>query len=568
MTSNDDYQEIKHSLEDVVKTVKAMLEQSKQQQGMLNKDILLENSTSNINTNTLSLNINNNQLMETLTRKIEVIFNVCLPNLSDNYQEYIFNFLYEYHYDHQKFKFKENLIMNSLYTFLNDLEAIRDSFDGFQAAWKRNLSDVKEFINKYPAFKDKPGPWGTTLLYSAARNNCMSLVEYLVTEAQCSVNAQNQQHIERALLKDIITAVDYQVSPRAGSTALHAACFGGYLEIVQYLIEHGANYFIRNQAEETPIMNGEHHKHIIEYFQDFLNLGYTKREQALPSTPIVEGTNQSMKDCIWEYKPFSDSTWFAFDADESKELNESMIVEPGQQFKQEIYTTKSSTISIFQFLRLGKDLAWIRCRGSSILNFDCYAIWQVLLMKHPQSKSDSETCLESIDLSTTEDQTFEIQLNSWYNCDAKTNSLLDQAMNNRRSYINLCVDGLSDDALQFNLMRFSFNNKQNTISGFLRWIPKLVSNNGLNKHRITHIDNFETLTNLEPTPLTTKILREVSQATHNNLVEQEPIDDANDEEYESSNNFNTDDDSYDSAEKDEKVNENNHCFFSLHFILG
>jgi hypothetical protein len=62
--------------------------------------------------------------------------------------------------------------------------------------------------------------------------------------------------------------------------------------------------------------------------------------------------------------------------------------------------------------------------------------------------------------------------------------------------------------------------------------------------------------------LTTKILREISQATHNNPIEQEPIDDANDEEYQSLNNFNADDDSDDSAEKDEKVNENNHCFFS------
>jgi hypothetical protein len=467
--------------------------------------------------------------------------------------------------------------MNILPMFLNGLKAIRDSFDGFQAAWKQNLSNVKEFINKYPAFKDKPGPWGTTLLYSAARNNCMSLVKYLVTEAQCSVNAQNQQHLEKALSKEIITAPDFQVSPKAGSTALHAACFGGYLDIVQYLIEHDANYFIQNHANETPIINGERHQSIIEYFQNFLNLGYTKQEHVLFIKPIVEEINQSIKDCIWEYKPFSSSEWSPFEPDASKELNESMIVEPGQQFKQEIYITMSSTIytvSTFRFLRLGRvdgqneDLAWIRCRGSSILNFDCYAIWQILLTKHPYSKSDSETYLEPIELTTTEDQTLETQLNTWYNCDAKTNSSLDQAMNNRRSHIKLHIDNLSDHIIQFDLMTFSFNNKHNTISGFLRWIPKLVSNDGLKKHRIMQMDNFQTLTNLEPIPLTTKTLREVSQAIHNNPIEQEPIDDANDEEYESSNNFNTDDDSYDSAEKDEKVNENNHCFFSLHFILG
>lgn len=561
MASSNDYQEIKNTFEDVAKTVQTILGQRKQQEGILNI---------NINTNTLSLNMNNDQSMETLTRKIEIIFNGYLSNLSNKYQDYIFNFLCEYHYDCQKLKFKENLSVNILPVLLNDLEAIRDSFDGFQAAWNENLLDVKEFINKYPAFKDKSGPWGTTLLYSAARKNCMSLVEYLVTEAQCSVNAQNQQHIERALSKDIITAPDYQVSPKAGSTALHAACFGGYLKIVQYLVEHEANYFIRNQAEETPIMNGERHQYIIEYFQNYLNLGYTKQEYVLCLKPIVEGKKQSMKDCIWEYKPFSSSKWSPVEPDASKELNESMIVEPGQQFKQEIYIIMSSTIytiSTFQFLRLGRDndqnedLAWIRCRGSSILNFDCYAIWQILLTKHPNSKSDSETYLEPIELSTTEDQTPETQLNTWYNCDAKTNSLLDQAMNNRRSHIKLCVDNLSDQALQFDLMTFSFNNKQNTILGFLRWIPKLVSNNGLNKHRIIHIDNFQTLTNLEPVPLTTKSLREVSQASHNNPIEQEPTDDANDEEYQSSNYSNADDDSYDNAENNERVNQHSYCFF-------
>ena len=575
MTSNDDYQEIKHRLEDALKIVQSILEQFKQQQQQIStEDILLENSILNVNANTFLLDIDNDQLMETLTRKIEMIFNNCLPNLSQNYQEYIYNFLCEYHYNLQRLKFKQNLTMNILYVFLNDLEAIRDSFDAFQAAWKGDLSNVKEFINKYPAFKDKPGPWGTTLLYSAARTNCMPLVEYLVTEAQCSVNAQNQQHIEKALLKDTITDPNYQVSPKAGSTALHAACFGGYLEIVKYLIEHGANYFIRNQAEETPIMNGEIHEHIIEYFQKFLNLGYTKQVHSRLSTPIIEGTNQLIKDCIWEYKSFSDSIWLRFDTDASNELNKSLIVEPDQQFKQEIYITMSSviyTVSTFRFLRSGRDqdqnedLAWIRCRGSSILNFDCYAIWQILLIKHPRSKSDNETCLEPMDLSTIEDQTSEIQLGSWYNCDAKTNSLLDQAMNTRRRYTTLCVDGLSDDTLQFDLMGFSFNNKQNTISGFLRWIPKLVSNNELNKHRITRIDNFQTLTNLEPIPLTTKCLKEVSQATHNKPIEQESIDDIEDEEYQSSNNLNTDDDPYDEDEKDKKVNQEQ--LLSLFLVL-
>ncbi|CAF4226425.1 unnamed protein product, partial [Rotaria magnacalcarata] len=93
-------------------------------------------------------------------------------------------------------KFKEPLTMNILHAFYNDLEATHDSLDAFQAAWDGKRTGVKGFLEKYPTFKDKPGLWGTTLLYSVARNNHPDLVEYLVSTVQCSVNAQNQQHLE------------------------------------------------------------------------------------------------------------------------------------------------------------------------------------------------------------------------------------------------------------------------------------------------------------------------------------------------------------------------------------
>ncbi|CAF3308406.1 unnamed protein product [Rotaria sp. Silwood2] len=99
-------------------------------------------------------------------------------------------------------------------------------------------------------------------------------------------------------------------------------------------------------------------------------------------------------------------------------------------------------------------------------------------------------------------------------------------------------------------------NSQNTLLSFLRWIPKLILNNEENTHRITTIDNFQTLTNLEPVRLTTKRLRKLPQATHLNPVEQEPINDINDEDFELYNNANRDDDSDDSRENDQKVNEN------------
>ena len=58
---------------------------------------------------------------------------------------------------------------------------------------------VKRFIKQYPTFKDKPGLWETTLLYSAARNNHLDIVKYLIEKAHCSVNAQNQREIDFAL---------------------------------------------------------------------------------------------------------------------------------------------------------------------------------------------------------------------------------------------------------------------------------------------------------------------------------------------------------------------------------
>ena len=98
----------------------------------------------------------------------------------------------------KQFKNPFNLKYSSfiLYVIFKSLASI----DAFQAAWNGNLSIVKEFIKNYPTFKDKPGLWGTTLLYSAARNNHMNIVKYLIEIAQCSVNAQNEQHLEKALL--------------------------------------------------------------------------------------------------------------------------------------------------------------------------------------------------------------------------------------------------------------------------------------------------------------------------------------------------------------------------------
>ncbi|CAF1113713.1 unnamed protein product [Rotaria sordida] len=453
--------------------------------------------------------------MAELTKKIEIRFNESLSKLNADFRQFLLNCLFEYHYDYEQSQFKEILTINRLDPFLNDLQATRDALDAFRAAWTGNKQLVEIFLENYPTFKDKPGPWSTTLLYSAARNNQMAVVKYLLSEIHCSVNAQNRQHIQRALRMDTITASDYKVDPSAGSNALHGACYGGHLEIVKYLIDHDANCFMRNQAEETPMMNAIRWPHIIQYFQDLLNRGYIEEQQHLPESPITVMDKKQRKDCIWEFLSFSFyETWLPFDTSEVKQLNELMTVKDGKQFQTEYQWNISQTISMVRFLQSGDTIAWVRCRGSSILNFDCFALWQIFYLKHPNGKYDEDDLMpmKILDLSLLDEREPKIQLNTWYNCDATSNDRLDEAMNNRRKHTTF---SLVDRPVQFDLMNFTFTNEDQSISGFIRWIPKLVSNNDQSKHRIVPINNFQASSNVNPVPLTTEHRKEASQSTSN-----------------------------------------------------
>ncbi|CAF3953197.1 unnamed protein product [Rotaria sp. Silwood1] len=126
--------------------------------------------------NTFSCSTADDKTMEILTSQIGYRFDEFLVTLSDDFYQYIFNLLCEYNYSGKKKKFNENLTVGNLLEFLNDLEAIRDSINAFKAAWNGGLDRVKEFLAKNPTYKDKPGPWGTTLLYSAAKNGHIELV--------------------------------------------------------------------------------------------------------------------------------------------------------------------------------------------------------------------------------------------------------------------------------------------------------------------------------------------------------------------------------------------------------
>ncbi|CAF1467367.1 unnamed protein product [Rotaria sordida] len=569
MAINEDAKKAQEGLKTIIDLVQKTFQELKRQPASP-IDTLGDNAASSINFNTFSCSTADDKTMETLTVQIEHLFNEFLMTLSGYFREYIFNLLCEYQYHKSEKKFKQNFTIGNLLQFLNDLEAIRDSINAFKAAWDGKLNHVKEFLTKYPTYKDKPGPWGTTLLYSAAKNGHIELVKSLIVDIGCSVNAQNQQHIERALSFETITADDYKVIPKAGSTALHGACFEGHLDVVKCLVEYGANYFIRNQAEETPLENIETHGHITEYFKTIINPGYSIQRKSLPKAPILQGSTIPGEDCIWEYKSLFDNEWLAFDINESKYLSESLVIKPGEKFQHEVHLNvdvADYSVSTIQFLRLQQsmdqheNLAWVRCRGSSILNFDCYALWQILFVKHPEAQSNNVMCLDFFDLPTMDDMKFRIQLNVWYNCDAKTNSTLDETMNNLKRYIDIDMDSIANEKLTFDLLKFSFKNKQSTISGFIRWTPKLVSNNEHNKTRPTNIDNFQLSTNSEPIPLTTRRLKEALHTTSTNISveerEQMSIDDENYDNYVSSDNGNQENDLDDSIDLDseDKINQ-------------
>ncbi|CAF1353727.1 unnamed protein product, partial [Rotaria sordida] len=457
-------------------------------------------------------------LMEEMKIELEDVLRQNVPRLSTLCRTYLLDFLYQHSYDYDSREFTNPFNGGILKAFVNDTQQMLASLKAFQAAFNGSEGDVKDFLKRFPTMKDRPGLWGTTLLYSAARNNHTNLVRFLVTNARCSVNAQNQQHIKRALSKSVKDDPDFVPNPSAGSTALHGACFAGHLDIVKFLFQHGADCFLKNHADETPIDNGRTKPNIIKYFTENLILSYSIKTKELPYLPIREEDEDYVVDCFWEYKPFKEQKWFPFSESESDTLQGSLIVKPEQKFKREIHLrVRGGTyaVSLIQFLRSGKEagstqkIAWVRCRGSSILNFNCYCLWQIMFTKYP--KAETEPSLTMLTIPTAYDSNFKVHLDSWYFCDAKTNAQLDHTMKYRRKYIRLVLSRVCHDELLFDLQTFSFTNENGSVTGSIRWIPKMISNNSRNKNKIIGIDNFQTLANLDPIPLTTARLRQVLQ---------------------------------------------------------
>ena len=291
---------------------------------------------------------------------------------------------------------------------------------------------------------------------------------------------------------------------------------------------------------------------------------YILNELCLTQNRITEKTQETIIDCIWEYKPFDSIKWYRFSDDECHKLRQSLIVKSDEEFKHEVFLKVRGgtySVSTMNFLRSGQgndkenNLAWVRCRGSSILNFDCYSVWQVMFIKHTLSQSESSiSSLKVFNIPTIHNSQFRVQKNAWYKCSHKTNVHLDKAMDYRRKHVTLELDFLSPDRLTFNLEKFSFSNENSTITGFIRWTPKLRSNNEQNKNKIEIIEDFSTSSNLNPTPLTTKHVKQVSQITdRRSSINEYSLDDDNDNDYLLQDIHNLDIDENDEDDQVDKV---------------
>lgn len=481
-----------------------------------------------VNIHTFSLDQNEEAFMKDLKSDLENVLNEYLPYLSKHCRRYLLDFLCDRNYDYEKKAFTSRFNIGILDSLVRDLQGMLASVNALQSAWNGEPAAVEEFIKTYPSLKDKSGLWGTTLLYSAARNGHLGLVEYLIKSGKCSVNVQNQQHIIRVVPDAATTDDGYETNPSAGSTALHGACFYGYLNVVKFLIHRGADCFLKNHANETAIVNANKCPTILQYFREILILNYSFTSTDFPTDSIDEDNDRIVVDCFWEYQPLADQRWYSFSSGESSTLQESLQVKPDEEFQDEIHLHVRRgiySVSLIKFLRSGKDadytqqVAWVRCRGSSILNFHCYALWQIMLYTHPHAKSDPT--LQMLQIPTIYNSTFEFHLQSWYFCDLRTNNQLDRTMKYRRKHIQLEIPSISNDPLRFDLQTFAFSNQQKTITGVIRWIPKLISNNSQNK--LIDPNQYESLSNIDPIPLTTHKSKQIS-LTHQDSQFEEELD--------------------------------------------
>ena len=113
--------------------------------GMIEETVLEESSFTNCNNS-------NEKILFKLTNDINQKLENSLRCLSSRYREDFLDLFQDYHYSFHQGTFQETIKYYILKDLSNDLQAIRISFDAFQAAFDGNISIVKHFIEKYSKY--------------------------------------------------------------------------------------------------------------------------------------------------------------------------------------------------------------------------------------------------------------------------------------------------------------------------------------------------------------------------------------------------------------------------------
>lgn len=129
-------------------------------------------------------------LMLNLTQKIQSMIVELRSRISSSISDYLLDVLHPFHF--QDDRFNQPLTENCLASLKQSLNTLIDSLKAYTAAESGDTAEVKAFFENHPDCKNKPLLNGFTLIYVAASNNRRPLLEYMIEQAGCDVNAQNQ----------------------------------------------------------------------------------------------------------------------------------------------------------------------------------------------------------------------------------------------------------------------------------------------------------------------------------------------------------------------------------------
>ena len=131
-----------------------------------------------------------NSTMINLTEQIQMKIGQLRSQLSDLISNYLLDTLYPFHF--QDDRFNQPLTETIIPSLKQAFNALADSLKAYTATEEGNVAGVKAFFEKHPELKNKPLLNGFTLIYVAAANDQRAVLEYMIEQAACEINAQNQ----------------------------------------------------------------------------------------------------------------------------------------------------------------------------------------------------------------------------------------------------------------------------------------------------------------------------------------------------------------------------------------